>query len=138
MDLDRVKNFNIDFKYDDGSNVGGIVCKYKPPVPTNLRQGNKALHGNTIFQDKNKSDTKIKFSVAFETKKEDQINNFLKFRTKFQERFIVVDEFGIEFRGYLSGNLDIDTPIEGDIYYVSLEMICPCGLDGWEGDSSGL
>lgn len=138
MDLNRLKEFNIDFKYDDGSNVGGIVCKYKPPIPASLRQGNKSLHGYTIFQDKSKSDTKIKFSVAFETKTEEQIDNFLKFRTNFNERFVLIDEFRIEFRGYLSGNLDIDTPIEGDIYYISLEMLCPCGLDGWKGENNEL
>lgn len=138
MRLDRVNNFNIDFKYDDGSNVGGIVCKYKPPIPVSLSQGNKSLHGYTIFQDKSKSDTKIKFSIAFETKTEEQINKFLKFRTNVDERFIFIDEFGIEFRGYLVGNLDIDTPIEGDIYYISLEMLCACSLDGWKGDASEL
>ncbi|BFN04377.1 hypothetical protein [Clostridium tetani] len=80
----------------------------------------------------------IKFSVAFETHTPEQIAKFKEFRNRYNERFIFIDEFGTEYRGYFQGNFDIDTPIEGDIYYMSCELICPCGIEGWNGDSNEL
>jgi hypothetical protein len=137
MDLNRTKEFIIEFKYDNGIDVGATVCNYKPPVPTNLRKGNKSLRGYTIFQDYRKSDTLIKFSLAFETKTTEQKLKFLEFRRRYYERFILIDEFGVEFRGYLQGSMETGTPIEGDIYYISCELLCPCPLTGWS-DSNEL
>nr|KEH90491.1 hypothetical protein Z963_p0048 [Clostridium botulinum C/D str. It1] len=125
-------------KYDNGIDTGGTVTNYKPPVPVDLRKGNKSLHGYTIFQDAIATDTLIKFSIAFETHTKEEIDKFKLFRSKYSERFIFLDEFGTEFRGYLQGKIEIDTPIEGDIYYISLEMLCPCGIDGWKGESNAL
>lgn len=129
--------FNLTLKYDDGINTGAIITNYKPPVPVTLRKGNKSLTGYTVFQDPIKSDTLIKFSVAFETHTPEQINRFKEFRNRYTERFIFIDEFGTEYRGYFQGNFDLGTPIEGDIYYMSCELLCPCGIVGWS-DSNGL
>lgn len=132
-------DFNLQLKYDNGINTGAIITNYKPPVPTQMRKGNKSLTGYTVFQLPVKSDTLIKFSVAFETHTLEQIKRFKEFRNKYTERFIFIDEFGTEYRGYFQGNFDIDTPIEGDIYYISIEMLCPCPITGWEkGLDNGL
>ncbi|MBM7869296.1 hypothetical protein JOC70_000765 [Clostridium pascui] len=130
--------FNLVLKYDNGIDTGATITNYKPPTPVTLRKGNKSLTGYTVFQDAVKSDTLIKFSVAFETHTPDQIVQFKNFRNKYTERFIFIDEFGTEYRGYFQGNFDLDTPIEGDIYYISCELLCPCGIEGWAGDSSEL
>ena len=72
--------------------------------------------------------------MAFETHTLEQIKRFKEFRNKY-----IIDEFGTEYRGYFQGNFDIDTPIEGDIYYMSIEMLCPCPITGWEkGLDNGL
>lgn len=131
-------NFNLSLKYDNGIDTGGTITNYKPPVPVDLRKGNKSLRGYTIFQDAILSDTLIKFSIAFETHTKEEIEKFKLFRSKYSERFIFFDEFGTEFRGYFQGKIDIDTPIEGDIYYISVEMLCPCGLAGWKGENNAL
>ncbi|MBU3208515.1 hypothetical protein KPL28_02560 [Clostridium algidicarnis] len=132
-------NFNLQLKYDNGIDTGAIMTNYKPPVPIQMRKGNKSLRGHTVFQDPIKSDTLIKFSVAFETHTPGQIIKFKEFRNKYNERFIFVDEFGTEYRGYFQGSFDLNTPIEGDIYYMGCELLCPCAIDGWEvGDDSGL
>ena len=60
-----------------------------------------------------------------ETHTLEQIKRFKEFRNKYIERFIFIDEFGTEYRGYFQGNFDIDTPIEGDIYYMSIENVMP-------------
>lgn len=131
-------DFNLSLKYENGIDCGGTITNYKPPVPVSLRKGNQSLHGHTIFQDPIDSDTLIAFSIAFETHTEEQIKTFKLFRSKFSERFIFLDEFKTEYRGYLQGKIGINTPIEGDIYYMSLEMLCPCGIEGWKGDNIGL
>lgn len=132
-------DFNLQLKYDNGVDTGAIITNYKPPVPVTLRKGNKSLRGYTIFQEPIKSDTLIKFSVAFETHTPEQIVKFKTFRSKYTERFIFIDEFNTEYRGYLQGGLSLETPIEGDIYYMSCELLCPCGIEGWkDGDDSGL
>lgn len=130
--------FTLQLKYDNGVNTGAIITNYKPPVPTQTRKGNKTLIGYTVFQDEVESDTLIKFSVAFETHTTEQIAQFKRFRSKYNERFILIDEFKTEYRGYFQNKLDADTPIEGDIYYMSIEMLCPCPLTGWKGDSNEL
>ncbi|EQB3101457.1 hypothetical protein ACYIU4_002820 [Clostridium botulinum] len=130
-------DFNLQLKYDNGVNTGAIITNYKPPVPTQMRKGNKSLTGYTVFQEPVKSDTLIKFSVAFETHETEQIAKFKTFRKRYTERFIFIDEFGTEYRGYFQGNFDLTTPIEGDIYYMSCELLCPCGIEGWI-DSNGL
>ncbi|AVP54538.1 hypothetical protein C3B72_05125 [Clostridium tetani] len=131
-------DFNLQLKYDNETDTGAVITNYKPPVPVTLRKGNKSLTGYTVFQDAIKSDLSIKFSVAFETHTPEQIAKFKEFRNRYNERFIFIDEFGTEYRGYFQGNFDIDTPIEGDIYYMSCELICPCGIEGWNGDSNEL
>ena len=131
-------DFNLQLKYDNGTDTGAVITNYKPPVPVTLRKGNKSLTGYTVFQDAVKSDTLIKFSVAFETNTQQAINRFKEFRNRYTERFIFIDEFGTEYRGYFQGNFDLDTPIEGDIYYMSCELLCPCPITGWNGDSNEL
>ncbi|WP_315114560.1 hypothetical protein [uncultured Clostridium sp.] len=132
-------NFNLQLKYDNNVNTGAMITNYKPPVPTQKRKGNKSLTGYTVFQKPIKSDTLIRFSVAFETHTPEQINKFKEFRRKYNERFIFIDEFGTEYRGYFQNNFDIDTPIEGDIYYMSCELLCPCDITGWKaGNDNGL
>lgn len=125
-------DFNLILKYDNGTNTGAIITNYRSPVPVTLRKGNKSLTGYTVFQKPIKSDTVIKFSIAFEIHTDEQKNAFKEFRNRYTERFIFIDEFGVEYRGYFQGNFDLTTPIEGDIYYMNCELLCPCPITGWE------
>ncbi|WP_142415490.1 hypothetical protein [Clostridium culturomicum] len=142
MDLDRIKDFKIDLLYEDGSNAGGEITNYKPPRPTHFRKGTKAIHGYTYFQNNSTSDCVIDFTIVFQIKGESgqetksNIEKFLKFRNSYKERFTLIDEFGIKYKGYIQNKYELDTPIEGDIYYISIELLCNHDVSGWVSDNA--
>jgi hypothetical protein len=116
--------------YEDGSQVGCVITNYTPPVPVIKLIKNKPLKGNTHFQKINgKDDTKIRFSAAFNisecTKAEYQ-----KFLTKHSDLFTFVDEYGTNYTGRIDNDPSNDMPIEGDIYYIGVELLCNCEVSG--------
>lgn len=141
MDLNRIKDFKTELLYANGINVGGTISSYKPPRPTNFRKGTRVIHGYTYFQNNSTSDCIIDFTIAFnikgrtEAETEENISKFLKFRNKYSERFIFIDEFGVIYKGYLQNKYDIVTPVEGDIYYIGLELLCNHDVSGWVKDN---
>ncbi|MGU9539652.1 hypothetical protein ACQX0N_11875 [Clostridium tepidum] len=141
MDLNRIKDFKLDLLYEDGTNVGGIISNYKPPRPAHFRKGIRTIDGYTYFQKDITSDCIISFSITFQIKGKDDketesnIKKFIKFRNNYGSRFIFVDEFGTKYKGYFQNKYDIDTPIEGDIYYIGLEMLCNHEVSGWVKDN---
>ena len=121
-----------------GAEVKGIITNYKPPAPAINNKGNRVLLGYTHFQDGIKADTQIKFSIAFDMNTEEDIKNFKEFRSRYNEYFYFMDEFNIIYKGKFVNTYDIEMPIEGDIYYISLELLCGHDITGYvEGDTSG-
>ncbi|PRR77697.1 hypothetical protein CLLI_22610 [Clostridium liquoris] len=141
MDLGRIKDFKLDLLYEDGTNTGAVISSYKPPRPAYFRKGIRTIDGYTYFQKDIKSDCIIDFTIAFQIKgKTDSetlsnINKFIKFRNRYTERFIFIDEFGTTYKGYFQNKYDLDTPIEGDIYYINLELLCNHEVSGWVKDN---
>ncbi|HCL4548931.1 hypothetical protein EXM36_07815 [Clostridium botulinum] len=141
MDLNRIKDFKVDLLYEDGKNTGGVITNYKPPRPAYFRKGIRTVQGYTYFEKNIKSDCIIEFTVVFNIKGENDeetqsnITKFLDFRKNYSGRFIFVDEFGIQYKGYLQNKFEIDTPIEGDIYYINLELLCNHEASGWVKDN---
>ncbi|KEI12796.1 hypothetical protein FDJ70_07560 [Clostridium botulinum] len=117
-----------------GNNVGGVITKYKPPAPKLEVKSNKVLLGYTHFQEEIKSDTVIKFSIAFDISSEVDKLKYLKFIRSYNQYFYFVDEFGVKFKGKFVNTFDTDMPIEGEIYYISLEMLCPHSVEGFKGE----
>jgi hypothetical protein len=122
----------LTLKYEDGTEVMSVITNYTPALPSFKLIKNKPLKGNTHFQTiKNgKDDTKIKFSVVF-----DIANNGVESYRKFlahisKDVFTFIDEWNYVYRGRLQESLTMDMPIEGDIYYVGVEMICNCEVTG--------
>jgi hypothetical protein len=116
--------------YEDNSQVDCVITNYTPPTPVIKLIKNKPLKGNTHFQKiKGKNDTQIKFSVAFNIK-ECGRPAYRKFLTHYHDLFIFVDEDGINYSGMIDGNLSTDMPIEGDIYYIGITLICNCEVVG--------
>lgn len=117
-----------------GGNVGGVITNYKPPVPKLDVKGNKVLLGYTHFQEGIKSDTTIRFSIVFDINSEEDKLKYLKFIRSYNQYFYFIDEFGIKFKGKFISTFDPDMPIEGEIYYISLEMLCPHDIAGFKGE----
>lgn len=116
--------------YEDGSEVNGVITNYKPPIPSFRIIKNKPIKGNTRFQTlKGKNDTKIKFSVAFNII-DSGTASYKKFMSHYGDLFQFIDEWGDTYTGRIETNLDIDMPIEADIYYISVEMLCNCEVTG--------
>lgn len=116
--------------YFDGTEVNGVITNYKPPVPIFKSIKNKPLKGNTRFQTINtKNDTKIKFSIAFNIADCGK-DAYKRFISNYGNVFKFIDEWGDTYTGKFEDNIDIDTPIEGDIYYIALEMFCNCEVGG--------
>lgn len=145
MDLNRLKIFKCNLLYENGEETGAIITNYTPAVPVSLRPCVKTVHGFSYFQNnKKQSDCKIKFQAAFqvrglsENETRDNINKLLQFRRSYQDRFIFKDEFGILYKGYFNSNYEITTPIEGDIYYFSLELLCNHDVAGWVKDNEKI
>jgi len=44
--------------------------------------------------------------------------------------FTFIDEWNYIYTGRIQDNMSMDMPIEGDIYYVGVEMICNCEVSG--------
>lgn len=144
MDITRLKAFNIDLKYIDGADTGGVITNYKPPRPAYFRKAVRTISGYTKFQDNVKSDCIIEFTVAFqikgETDEETQENasKYLEFVKRYSERFILINEFGVTYKGYLQDKFEPETPVEGDIYYIATQMLCNHDVSGWVSDPSEL
>ncbi|MCD3254341.1 hypothetical protein [Clostridium botulinum] len=121
-----------------GAKVGGFIFNYIPPTPVLNVKENKPLLGYTTFQNNLKSDTKINFTLYFgfneenEELREKQIQEFLKFRSSYNEWFYFEDEFNTLLKGRITKKFDIKIPeqFEGEIYYIDVELLCPHGLEG--------
>ncbi|KEI05684.1 hypothetical protein G8V03_12155 [Clostridium botulinum D/C] len=138
MDYREPKLYYSDENGEKSVQVQCIVTNYKPPVPILNTVGNKPLLGFTHFQDELKSDTKINFSIAFDINTQQDIDNFKEFRIRYSEYFYFVDELNTIYKGKLVNEYNIDMPIEGDIYYVQLELLCGHDISGYkEGDTIG-
>ncbi|MCB2300399.1 hypothetical protein [Clostridium tagluense] len=124
MEYNEPKLFYSNADKTKGAEVPGTITNYKPPAPVLDTKGNKVLLGYTHFQDGIKSDTIIKFTIVFDINSIEDVNNFKKFRSKYNEFFYFVDELKTLYKGRLTGAYEIDSPIEGDIYYIGLEMLC--------------
>lgn len=122
--------YNLQLYYEDGSKVNGVITNYIPPLPSFNLIKNKPLKGNTRFQMINgKNDTKIKFSVAFDISEcgEDEYKKFMK---HYKDLFKFIDEWGSNYTGRIEPSTSMDMPIEGEIYYIGVEMLCNCEVDG--------
>jgi len=121
----------LTLKYEDGSEVIAVITNYTPALPSFKLIKNKPLKGNTRFQSiKGKNDTKIKFSVVFDisTHGKDSYKKFLAHAGV--DLFTFIDEWNYIYTGRIQDNMSMDMPIEGDIYYVGVEMICNCEVSG--------
>ncbi|WP_039282113.1 hypothetical protein [Clostridium massiliodielmoense] len=115
-----------------GAEVKCIITNYNPPVPILNTVGNKSLLGYTHFQEELKADTKIKFSIAFDINTQKDIDNFKEFRSRYSEYFYFVDELNTTYKGKLVNEYNIEMPIEGDIYYIQLEILCGHDIVGYK------
>ncbi|MCD3223781.1 hypothetical protein [Clostridium botulinum] len=128
-----------------GELVGGFIFNYVPPTPDIHVHRNKPLKGFSTFQEAEKHDTKINFTIGFmfDEKDEDlrqkQTAQFLDFRKRYNEWFWFEDEFGVLFKGKIVKKFDIKVPeqFEGETYYIDIELLCPCSLDGWKNKDEG-
>lgn len=144
VDITGLKEFNIKLNYDDGSITGGIISNYKPPRPAYFRKAVRTVSGYSQFQDNVKSDCIIELTIAFQIKgkndAETQANaeKYLNFIRRYSERFTLINEFGVTYKGYFQEKFDLNTTIEGDIYYIATEMLCNHDVSGWVSDNDGL
>lgn len=143
--VENLEEFKQSLLYDnDGSDTGASITNYKPPRPPYFRKGTRTIGGYTQFQDEICSDCIIEFTAVFPIKgdydaqTEENIDKFLKFRKNYSQRFRFIDEFGTVFKGYIQDKFDIDTPVEGDIYYISISLLCNHDVSGWTSDDSSL
>ncbi|APF26774.1 hypothetical protein HYI18_17255 [Clostridium botulinum] len=117
--------------YEDGAEVKGVITNYKPPIPVLSNIKNKPIKGNTRFQKINsKNDTKIKFSLAFDIATSGK-KEYKKFLIHYGDLFKFIDEWGYIYTGKIDSNIDIDMPIEADIYYIGVELLCNCEVSGF-------
>lgn len=144
MDSNRLKNFDVNINYKEGSDIGGVVSSYKPPRPAYFRKAVRTISGYTQFQDNIHSDCIIELTIAFQirgdTPEETQLNanSYLEFVKRYSERFTLINEFGITYKGYFQDKFEPETPIEGDIYYISTQMLCNHDVSGWVSDTDGI
>jgi hypothetical protein len=141
---DRLKEFKLELQYEDGSDTKGIITNYKPPRPVYFRKGTRTIGGYTQFQNNVASDCVIEFTVAFQIRGDseaetlDNIETFKKFRENYANRFIFIDEFQTTYKGYIQDKFDLETPVEGDIYYISTQLLCSHPVTGWVSDDGSL
>jgi hypothetical protein len=121
----------LTLKYEDGTEVMAVITNYTPALPSFKTIKNKPLRGNTHFQRvSKKDDTKIKFSVVFDIATHG-VGSYRKFLAHIgKDLFTFIDEWNYVYKGMLQENLSMDMPIEGDIYYVGVEMLCNCEVTG--------
>lgn len=121
----------LTLKYEDGSEVMAVITNYTPAVPSFKIIKNKPLKGNTHFQKiRGKNDTKIKFSVVFDIANHGR-DSYKKFMLHIgTDLFTFIDEWNYTYTGMLQESVSMDMPIEGDIYYVGVEMLCNCEVSG--------
>ena len=123
-------SYDLKLYYEDGTEVNGVITNYKPPLPSFKVIKNKPLKGNTRFQKINgQNDARIKFSVVFDIS-ECGSSAYIKFMNHYHDLFKFVDEWGRYYTGHLETGIDIDMPIEGEIYYIGVEMHCNCEVSG--------
>lgn len=116
--------------YEDGSEVNAVITNYTPALPFFKLIKNKPLKGSTHFQKiKGKNDTKMKFSLVFDIATHGK-DSYKKFLLHYYDLFKFEDEWGYWYTGRLEESMSMDMPIEGDIYYVGVEMLCSCEVDG--------
>lgn len=143
-DISRLDDFKVELQYSNGANTGGTITNYKPPRPAYFRKAVRTISGYSQFQDNVKSDCIVEFTVVFQIKADTDIEiqsnvqKYLDFVSRFSERFILINEFGIPYKGYIQNKYDLDTSIEGDIYYISIEMLCNHDVSGWVSDVGEL
>lgn len=145
MDLVRLSDFKINLLFDNETDTGATIINFKAPHPCNLRRCIKTVNGYSYFEEvSSKSDCKLSFTAVFQIKDDtdektkNNIDKFIKFRNNYQERFTIIDEFGIKYKGYFQGKYEIDSKIEGDIYYIDLEMLCNHDVSGWIRDNEKI
>lgn len=144
MDLSRRRNFLVELFYEDMSPTGGYIIDYKPPKPTSFRKGVKAIHGYTYFQEDVFSDCEIGFTIVFQIDDESEvevtknIDKYIKFIKNYGSRFVLKDEFGRLFKGHFQGEFNVETPVEGDVYHISVKMLCNHEITGWVKDNEKL
>ena len=116
--------------FEDGSLVEGVITNYTPPIPIINLIKHKPLKGNTHFQKiKGKSETQIKFSLAFSIKDCGK-PAYKKFLSHHYDLFSFHDEDGLIYTGRIVNDPSNDMPVEGDIYYVGVELLCNCEVSG--------
>ncbi|MEY7998602.1 hypothetical protein AB8U03_00050 [Clostridium sp. Mt-5] len=144
MDISRLNGFNVQFLYSDGIDTGSVITNYKPPRPAYFRKGIRTISGYTQFQENIKSDCIVECTLSFQIKgdtdAETQANaqKYLTFLSRCTERFTLINEFGVTYKGYIQEKFDPDTPIEGDIYYIAIQLLCNHDISGWVSDDNGL
>jgi hypothetical protein len=122
--------YDLKLYYEDGTAVNGVIANYKPPLPSFKLIKNKPLKGNTRFQRINgKNDATIKFSVVFDIS-ECGAQAYKTFMAHYQDLFTFIDEFGRSYTGRLNPSMEMDMPIEDEIYYIGVEMFCNCEVSG--------
>ncbi|PJI07039.1 MULTISPECIES: hypothetical protein [Clostridium] len=116
----------------EGTKVNCTITDYTPPKPSIKRIANKTLNGHSKFQQVGGTDCLIDFTVVFNIE-DGNITDYKNFMASFYKEFTFIDEWGYNYTGYMQGDWQVKNPIEGDIYYIPVEMICPCnaGTAGW-------
>lgn len=113
----------------EGVKIDCTITVYTPPIPSVKRIVNKPLNGYSKFQAIGGTDTLIDFTVAFNIENGNAAD-YKSFISNFNKQFTFIDEWGKQYSGYLQGDLHITNPVEGDIYYIQVQMLCPCDAGG--------
>lgn len=141
---ERLEEFNIQLLYDDGTDTGAIITNYKPPYPAYYRKGVRTISGYTQFQQNFKSDCIIECTLAFQVKGEtdeetqNNVETYLMFLNRYFERLTLINEFDVTYKGYIQEQFEPSTPVEGDIYYIAIHLLCNHDVSGWVSDDNGF
>ncbi len=123
-------DYNEPKLYADGNLINCTITNYKPPRPVIQRIANKPLNGYSKFQIVGQCDTLITFTVVFNIETMDDVNAYKSFMSSYNKEFTFIDEWNKSYTGFLQGDWDMASPIEGDVYYIGVEMLCPCDVGG--------
>jgi hypothetical protein len=141
---EKLKEFDIHLLYDDGTDTGAVITNYKPAYPVYYRKGVRTISGYTQFQKTFKTDCMLEFTLAFPIKGESDeetqknIETYLTFLNRYFERLTLINEFAVTYKGYIQEQFEQSTPVEGDIYYISVHLLCNHDVSGWTGDNNDL
>jgi hypothetical protein len=144
MDISNLADFKVQLQYSDGADTGGVISSYKPPRPAYFRKAVRTISGYSQFQDNVASDCIIEFTIAFQIKGDTDAETlanaqkYYNFANRFSERFILINELGVTYKGYFQEKYDLETPIEGDIYYIATQMLCNHPISGWVRDANAI